>query len=270
MDVKEPETYSFSKISMFHTCKYAYFLTYLKHLKGIDNCFALYGTLVHSIMERYAKSQLGLWDLPKIFEIEFADVVNMPFPESKYCKNMKELYFNQGFDFLSSFLGYDDYNILGVEENFEIKIDDWLLTGVIDLIYEDTDGKLIILDYKSKSKFKNKDEQQKYARQLYLYSIYIKDKYGRFPDKLIFWTFRKQKKIEIMFNYDEYLESLTWAKFTVNQIRNESSYLPSKDEFYCKNLCNHRLYCNELIKKGGKGYFCRKGTYSESEGQAKR
>jgi len=245
MKEKALETYSFSKLSTYHTCKYAYYLTYIKHLKGIDNCFALYGTLVHSIMERYAKGLIGLWDLPKIYEIEFDSVVNMPFPISSYCKNMKELYYTQGLEFLSSFLGYDDFKILGVEEDFEVGIDDWSFTGIMDLIYETKDGQLILLDYKSKSQFKNKEEQRKYARQLYLYCFYIKQKYGRFPNKLIFWTFRKKKQIEIQFNQDEYIEALIWAKYTVKQIRKETGYLPSLEEFYCNNLCNHRMYCTK-------------------------
>ena len=50
--------------------------------------------------------------------------------------------------------------------------------GIIDLVYEDEQGRLIVHDYKSKSSFKNKAEQKKYARQLYLYSLHIKEKYG--------------------------------------------------------------------------------------------
>lgn len=246
MSNEELERYSFSKLSSFHTCKYGYELTYKEHMKGIDNSFALYGTLVHSIMERYAKGELELWDLPSVYEKEFNDTVNMPFPSCKFCKDMKNLYYNQGLEFLSNFMGYDEVKILGVEEEFEIKVDDWILTGFIDLVYEDKDGNLIILDYKSKSGFKNKEEKQKYSRQLYLYSYYVKEKYGKYPDKLIFWTFRKQKQIIIPFNEMDFIEAFAWAKYTVKQIRECKLFSATKEEFYCNNLCNHRKYCKEI------------------------
>ncbi len=245
MEETNLEHYSFSKLSSYHTCKYGYDLTYHQHLKGIDNCFALYGTLVHSIMERYAKGEISLWDLPKIYKLEFDEAVNMPFPASVFCKDMRNLYYQQGLDFLSSFLGYDDFKILGVEDEFEMQIDDWIFTGIMDLVYEDKDGHLILLDYKSKSRFKNKEEQHKYARQLYLYCQYVKKKWGKYPDSLIFWTFRKQKQVIIPFNEDDLIEALAWAKYTVKQIRECNSFPATCDDFYCNNLCNHRRYCKE-------------------------
>ena len=171
----------------------------------------------------------------------------MEFPVSQFCKNMKELYYKQGVSFLSGFSGYDKDKILEVESEFEIKIDDWMFTGIMDLLYEDENGNLILLDYKSKSGFKNKEEKHKYARQLFLYCKYVYDKYNKFPDKLIFWTFRKQVQIEVPFTEDDYLEAWIWAKDTVKKIRNCKDFYPSCDEFYGNNLCNHRNYCKEKI-----------------------
>lgn len=237
------EKYSFSKLSTFHTCKYGYKLTYIDHIKGAENAFALYGSLVHSIMERYAKKELELWDLAKVFEKEFDTEITMPFPDSQYCKNMRDLYYKQGLDFLNTFPGYEKYKILEVETEFELPIDDWIFTGIMDLLYEDENGDLVLLDYKSKSGFKNKEEKHKYARQLYLYCLYVKQKYGKYPDKMIFWTFRKKIQIEIPFVEFDLLEALQWAKFTVKQIRECENFTPSCDEFFGNELCNHRKHC---------------------------
>ena len=245
--MENKEKYSFSKLSAFHTCKYGYKLTYIDKLKGEDNAFALYGSLVHSLMERYAKHEIDLWDLPNIYEKEFENAVSMKFPSCTYCKNMKQLYFEQGLSFLQSFEGYDNYKILEVESEFSIPVDDWIFTGIIDLLYEDENGNLVLLDYKSKSGFKNRLEKQKYARQLFLYCNYIYEKYHKFPDKMIFWTFRKKIQIEIPFTHDGFLEANCWAKYTVKQIRNCTDFYPSCDEFYSKELCNHRSYCKEKI-----------------------
>lgn len=239
------ERYSFSKLTAFHTCKYGYKLTYIDHLKGVENAFALYGSFVHSIMERYAKGKIDLWDLPKVYKNEFDSSIDIPFPSSKFCKDMQSLYYEQGLEFLNTFTGYDKYKILEVETNFDIQIDDWIFTGIMDLLYEDENGQLILLDYKSKSGFKNKEERAKYARQLYLYCLFIKEKYGKYPDVMKFYTFRKQNQIDIPFNEDDFIEAIGWAKYTVKQIRECTSYPASCDEFFGAELCNHRKYCDE-------------------------
>ena len=241
------ERYSFSKLSAFHTCKYGYKMTYIDHKKGIGNCFSSYGLEVHSIMERYAKGELTLWDLVGIYEWEFDAAVPEKFPYTKYCKDMRKLYYDQGLEYLKNFAGYDDRKILEVESQFDYEIDDWTFNGVIDLVFEDKDGKLIIQDYKSKSSFKNKREQAEYARQLYLYALFVKKKYGRYPDILRFMMFRKNMSIDIPFNESDLNEALSWARETVKEIRECWDFTPTCDEFFSENLCNHREYCESKI-----------------------
>ena len=78
------ERYSFSKLSSWWTCPYGYFLRYIEHKAGIGNAFASYGTLVHEIMEKYAKGEVELWDLPQMFEWLFDSAVQEEFPPNKY------------------------------------------------------------------------------------------------------------------------------------------------------------------------------------------
>ena len=242
------ERYSFSKLNSWWTCPYGFKLRYIDHLAGIGNAFASYGTFVHSLMERYAKGELEIWDMPNVYEWEFDSAVPEKFPYNKYVV-LRDSYYKQGLEYLKSFQGYDDYKILGVEENFEIKIDDWVFVGIIDLVFEDKDGKLIIRDYKSKASFKDAKEQRDYARQLYLYSLYIKDKFGKYADELQFSMFRKQKIVPIQFDKNDLNEAKEWAKKTVRIIREAFDYPPTCDDFYADNLCNHRKYCKLKPKK---------------------
>lgn len=153
---------------------------------------------------------------------------------------MKDIYYKGTLEYFKQFKGFGDYDILCAEEKFEVEIDDWIFNGVIDLRLKDRDGNLIIEDHKSKSSFKNKEEQKKYARQLYLYAHYVIKEYGIVPKKLIFNMFRKQSIVEIPFNQEDYQEALQWARDTVKQIREEEIYTPTKDDFYCGNLCDFR------------------------------
>lgn len=224
-----------------------YKFTYIDHQSGVGNCFSSYGSEVHSIMERYSKGELKLENLLDVFEWEFDAAVPEPFPQSAFCKNMRDLYYEQGVAFFKNFKGYSGVKILEVEKSFDYEFDDWIYTGVIDLILEDEDGKLILQDYKSKGAFKSKKEQAEYARQLYLYSLFVKEKYGKFPDILRFLMFRKNKTVDIPFKETECSEAIEWAKDTVKQIRNCWDFYPSCEEFFGKNLCNHREYCTNKI-----------------------
>ena len=236
------ERYSFSKLSAWWTCPYGFKLRYIDHIKGQGNAFSSFGTLVHSIMERYSNGELDLWELANVYEWEFDSAVPEAFPKNKYV-DLRESYFQQGLDFLKSFEGYDDYKILGVEENFEIQIDDWMFNGVIDLVFEDEKGRLIIRDYKSKAAFKNEAEKQKYARQLYLYALYVHEKYGKYPDELQFWMFRRKNIEPVVFSIDALEEALDWSKSTVKAIREAFDYPATCEEFYGTNLCNFRDTC---------------------------
>lgn len=243
LEKSEKEKYSFSKLSSFYTCPYGWWLRYEEHKVGIGNAFSSYGTFVHSIMERYAKGEADIWELPALYEWEFETAVPEKFPWNKYTV-LHDSYYRQGLDFLKSFQGYDNYKILGVEQSFDQDIDDWVFTGIIDLILEDKEGKIIIRDYKSKATFKNDKEKREYARQLYLYSMYVKNKLGKFPDELQFLMFRKQTLVTIPFNEEDYSEAIGWAKNTVQTIRDALEFPPKCDDFYGNNLCNHREYCD--------------------------
>ena len=109
------------------------------------------------------------------------------------------------------------------------------------------DEDIPIQDYKSKSSFKNKREQAEYARQLYLYALFVKKKYGRYPDILRFMMFRKNMSIDIPFNESDLNEALSWARETVKEIRECWDFTPTCDEFFSENLCNHREYCESKI-----------------------
>lgn len=248
---KSLEQYSFSKLSTWWTCPYGYKLKYIDHKLGIGNAFSSFGTLVHSIMERYAKGELELWDLPSVYEWEFETTVPEKFPWNKYV-NLRNSYYDQGLAFLKTFQGYEKYKLLGIEDEFKLQIDDWIFVGIIDLVFEDEDGRLIIRDYKSKASFKDEKEQSKYARQLYLYSLYVKEKYGRYPDELQFLMFRKQNTVKIPFNQDELNEAVKWTTDTVRIIRETFDYPPTCESFYGDNLCNHREYCDLKPKKTSK------------------
>lgn len=247
----ELEKYSFSGLSSFESCPYGFYLRYIEKAEEEGNCFSSYGTLMHSLLERHNKGELPPSNLASTFMWEFESAVPEPFPPNKYA-DLKELYYTQGLAFFNQFRGNDQIEKIGIEAEFEVQINDWILRGVSDLIYKDKRG-IIVLDYKSKAKFKSKDEQSKYARQLYLYSKYVKETYGEFPKYLEFDMFRKQHRVVIPFNEDDYNEAIEWADSIVKKIRTAWVYPQVEDDFFCRYLCSYRSQC-DIGKQAVKGW----------------
>lgn len=241
---KEIERYSFSKLKLFAQCPLAYDKRYGLGQEGLGNAFASFGTLMHSLMERYAKGEAEIWDLPELYRREFDAAVTEPFPPM-FRVNLRKSYYRQGLDFLKRFQGYDGYTILGSELRFETPIADWHFVGIIDLLFRDENGRLIVLDYKSKKAFGSEREKNTYARQLYLYSLYVKERYGQYPDELQFLLFRDRKLFRIPFEPSALTEAVDWAKKTVCSIRNAFDFPPTCDAFYRDNLMTVDLGANE-------------------------
>lgn len=219
-------------------------MRYIDDLFTESNAFAEYGSFVHEIMEGYAKGEFSKESLADRFIAEFDERIEHDFPKNKFC-DLRETYYKQGVEFLKTFPGYERIEILAVEDEFTRDMGDWTFKGIIDLVYRTGSGDLVVLDYKSKSSFKSDAEQKKYARQLYLYSLRVFDVYGKYPDRLIFYRFRKKDFTIIPFCEEDLKESVSWARDTVEQIRSASEYSHVYDEFYCNNLCDFRNTCEK-------------------------
>lgn len=242
------EQYSYSKLATFEQCKYQYWLTYIKKIKGESNAFSEFGSFVHFLCEQYEKGHLAVYELADKYLEDYFNTIQHEFPPNKYV-DLGEKYYQDGLNFLYDFEGLDDYKILGAEDEFTEEIDDpegkFRIKGFVDLEYEDPNGLLVVHDWKSMSKFKSKAEQEHKARQLYMYALRIYRKFGRYPDLLRFYLFRKQKSVDIKFNMDDYNKAWDWVHKTVSDIRHCSEFPASYDKFFCDNLCDFRNVCEQ-------------------------
>ena len=233
--------YSYSKLTSFYECPYAFYRYYQLHEEGEGNLFATYGILVHSILERYAKGELQLDDLVKEFDSSFELEIDKPI--YMYGKDLTPSYYAKGITFFSNFKGFWGLKPLESEYKFEVELGQNTFVGVIDLVAEDDNGDLIIIDHKSSSKFSRKDLKSK-ARQLYLYALAAYKKYGRFPTQLWFNHFKNDYIEKIQFNQEDYDEAIEWALHTMTLIESCFDFKPNNsDKFYCGFLCDYRNDC---------------------------
>lgn len=260
--------WSFSSVNCYENCPKCFYLSYLQDppLKKANNAFAQWGTLGHSLFERYADGDLELYELGETYKKEYEDNVTLQFPSNKYV-DLNASYRDKGQEYFDNFEGFpENWELIESEKEIHLDICGNKFIGFIDLIVKDKNtGKYIVVDHKSKSKFKNEQEKEDYSRQLYLYALYIKETYGEYPSHLIFNMFRSNEIVVIDFDKDSIENAVDWFAGTIEKIKKDNKFHDKimilfkknkrpmkeykKDDFFCSHLCSVRNYCNRCCNK---------------------
>ena len=242
-------TWSFSRLNSFWGCKYEWKLHYIDCNRAENGFFSEFGSLMHEILEKYAKGELSLFELNQYYEEHFNEAIPHDAPPNKYV-DIRQSYYEKGLEYLDNIdLLTEEYEVLGVEKKVTFQIDGRDFIGFIDLLLRHKEtGEIVILDHKSASIkiLKNgnisKSDQEhfkEFKRQLYLYSIPIIEEYGH-VDSLKWNLFKEQKWIEIPWEQEDYDEAIQWARDTIAAISKETEWNPNPDLFYCRYLCGQR------------------------------
>ena len=118
--------------------------------------------------------------------------------------------------------------------------------GIIDCVAKDESG-IVIVDNKSralkprsgrKKPTKADVELDEYLRQLYFYSIPIKDTFHSFPKRLEFNCFRTGQLISEPFCEEELERVKQWAKDRIAIITENEEWSPKIDFWKCRYLCD--------------------------------
>lgn len=160
---------SYSQISLYDKCKFAYDLSYNKNLQQVPSSPLKKGSAVHKLIEKYQKicidkkaktSMVAAHQLIKQFrdnQIEFMG------DENFFCLNEEELQdvFEMFDNFVDNFsLDFNHQKQIEVERKFALTTDlecvawddnnkDILFKGIIDLVYVSANHSVVITDYKS-------------------------------------------------------------------------------------------------------------------------
>lgn len=251
--LNDKHIYSYSQLSSFDECPYGFYLQRIEKVPELaSNGFAERGTLVHDLLDQWAKGILKKDDMVAEYERRYGDEVVTAFPSM--MKGYAQKAYQQGIDFLENFDEFKGYKVVSAEEKFtiDLPLTDGTtrpFTGIVDLILrEEWTDRLVICDHKSKSLQAFKKSEKEMYRQQLLYTQYVNEKYGEWPAELMFHLFNadgeKQKK---PFELSEFRESLQWATDCIKKIEDNTvlDWLSCKGDadFYCNELCGVRRYC---------------------------
>lgn len=239
-------TWSYSRLSSFESCPYAWFLRYIRGEEEEPMFYASYGSFIHHLIERYYNGDLAKEDMPTAFLLGFSSEVRgeRP-PQSTVVK-----YIGAGRDYMQNFEPFP-FEKRAVEQEIHFDVNGKNFVAFVDYIGE-RDGKLAVIDNKSrdlkprsgrKTPTAKDQELDDMLRQLYLYAHGIKQEYGELPSLLCFNCFKNRQFIEEPFNQKAYEEALAWADKAIETIASEEDFHPYIDYFHCKYLCGFHHEC---------------------------
>jgi len=246
-------TFSYSRLKSYAQCPYGWKLNYIDRFSKEEKFYASYGSLMHSVIEKYLTGQISRSEMKLEFLTRFGTEVEGERPSVKTI----ESYIASSLEYFNSFDDFD-MNTLAVEQRVTFDIEGVPMTGILDYLGE-KDGDIYLIDHKShelkprskRAKPTVKDKElDEYLRQLYLYSTAVKEQYGKFPKELWFNCFRFNRLVKEQFSEERYNEAVQWAVNTVNTIKDDSDFEDNYEYFFCRWICdqshNCEVYENEV------------------------
>lgn len=224
--------YSISKLNTMDECLWSYWLTYMEHLPSKENIYTFAGTKIHSCLEKIQNGEKV--NFKKEFQemLEDAQILGIDFPneniKTKWVKNIQ--CFIEGYN-------RPDYKKFETEKLFLIKIHDYYIQGIIDLLIYNDDGTVSIIDYKTSSKFSNSELKSK-GRQLVLYGMAM-EQFG-YKVKSIAWNMLKYCKISYPLKNGKIRETIAERGYVLEKLKNdiikEMKNFPEYDDFTVEGM----------------------------------
>lgn len=234
-----------SSVNSFIKCRREFKYQYIDKIEGKKNKFLLFGTFIHDIAEKIAKDLqkktiINVDIIAKVFRDHYP--YNHSFDEKEVKKHINNLY---AF-FIETFIN-NNYKIFSIEEY--IHDTDRNLSGLSDLVLENTNGDLIVVDYKTgKTK-----AITSYRIELCYYKDLIEFKY---PEKKVvtagifftkdqgyrFLNFAEEQKKGAYITQEDYESALQLLDFVRNEVDKNNLY-PAR-QYNCR-FCTYKNRCEE-------------------------
>ena len=263
--IKPDHRYSYSQLSSFSECPFGYYLKQIEEKEELPNAFAQQGKLIHDLLNRWAKGELTKEQLPIVYDQTYSQAVQASFPRMLSAKGYTEKTRQLGLDYFKNFQGFPGFSIVSSEEEFDMpfKLTDGTtrpFLAYVDLILRNdfTNG-LYVVDHKSKSWATFRKERDSMYKQQYLYSYFVHEKYGEWPEVLMFSLFKENGKTdEREFSMDEYNKTLEWATKAIHTIESydildwmecKKQKTVGKPDMFCEYICGTRQYCPYSIRR---------------------
>lgn len=234
---KKSTVLSYNRIRLYESCPRAYMYSNIWNLQTIRIGGLEYGRNIHKILESIIREVIqgkliNNIDINIIIEDNWK---NANFRSDEENEKFKSAATTQIFFFIKTFNDYlKKENIFSVEEEFNVTIDDDLITGRFDAVFKINDD-FVIVDFKT-------GEPKDYTSQLSFYSLCFKEKY-RVENVKIAVFYLKNGLFQYIVPNDEVFEKEKIMKISSDIQNNNFIQTPGK---VCKN-CAFNNICEYSI-----------------------
>ena len=203
---KNVPRYSFSKMNTFDTCKWAYYLNYIKDEVNKDNIWSIFGGAAHDILENVKDYNGNKEKMAEDFLSKFYETVLVGYKFATDEEKNDSIMNRYKANVLDYFDSYYEDDVENEEKEYRIftYIDGHLIHGYVDRKFT-KDGKYYIQDYKTSSMY-SKEGKEEAKEQLIIYAKDLVDKGINPEDIIICWDFIKYANISMLEPYKEKIE----------------------------------------------------------------
>ncbi len=244
--------YSHSRLSTFEQCPFKFKLRYIdKVTPEIENFIeAFLGSVVHNTLE-WLYLQVKENNVPELDDVvlryasEWHENYTPDINIVKFGTTSKD-YYNKGIKFLIDYYmkhkPFED-GTLDVEKRVVVNLEDYEIQGYIDrLVFNSEKDEYEIHDYKTAKNLPSQDKVDT-DRQLALYSIAIKEEFGK--DVKLVWHYLAHNKKITSRRTDEQLEDLKEEILELIKKIESTTEFPVKKSVLC-GWCGYKNMCSEM------------------------
>lgn len=242
-------TFSFSRLHMYETCGYAWYLKYIEGRAGESNFYAANGKAMHETLEKLLSGNTPIEDCPALYAEKFDFICETE------RQSIMDKTFEKCMDYLCEIDPIDEekYEIIGVEMKLKFKVGKYNFVGYADLVVRNKEtDEVILVDHKQAGHFMKKDGTPlknqlenflAYKKQMYLYCKGLKDQHGIQVDKMAWNHFKEMQHTVIPFKQEELYETIQWALKLIAKIKRDKKFEHKDSYMMCKCLCDYRNDC---------------------------
>lgn len=177
---------SYSAVSAYEKCPLSYRFQYIEKIEVKPTPYLSFGRSIHSALEwlydRQTPQPPALEELLSFLESCWAS-------EGFSDREEEDSYLKQARDVLTAFYhaNTEDFRLpLAVEHRFELKMEDYILSGVIDRVDRHPNGAYELIDYKTSRRLPQL-RQLREDLQLPIYQLACREVWGISPAKLTYY-----------------------------------------------------------------------------------
>ena len=230
-----------SKINTYLKCPKEFKFQYIDKIETPPNKYMALGSDVHLIAEKFVdkfSDEISDIDIQKELDIIAYNDLEMGYDLSLHIDNLSS--------FFEEVFIENDYRLFSNEEYLYDKKNNF--SGICDIILQDSDGKLVVVDYKTS----NSSSFSKYRLELCYYKMLVENVYHKKVSSVgVFFT--KNGRFRLLdvddndnkrkyLSYDELSDAVDTLKHVRSEINNKN--FEPKKQYTCR-FCTYRNLCED-------------------------